>query len=216
MLKKNTVTLLVVFAVLLAVVVVLQNNRDTRPPEVALTPPPTPLPFLFSFGTETVSGIRVSNLDGAVAHFEFGDEGLWIGLEPPAPAIDVDQTGLPGLAAGLSNLRVISALGSDINADDIGLDPAPYRAVLTLSDGSTRTLAVGSPSPIGNGYFVLAEGDSTPKLVSMPTIDQLIGLIDNPPIIPTPTATATITATVGITGTVTVTPTLSVEATDQP
>ena len=159
--------------------------------------------------------MRIENQDGEAVAFKFvAADGLWIGIEPLVPASDVEQTGLPGLVAALGGVRVISVLAGGPAATDLGLAPANFESVITLTDGSTQSLSIGDAAPTSSGYYVISNDDDTPKLVSKPALDQLIGLVDNPPIIPTPTLTATITSTLGITGTVTVTPTIDLTATD--
>ncbi len=207
MLRRNTVIVLVVFAVLLSVVVVFQNNRASQPGTAALTPPPTPLPLLFDVGAASLTGIRVSDPLGNSTAFVQGEDGSWRGEEPEYSAGEIDQAALSSLASQLASMRMITTLENPPALDALGLAPPNYQAVFTFSNGASPGLEIGDEAPTGNGFYV-QQGQGAPGLVSKPAIDQLINLLEMPPLIPTPVIT--------ITATETISPTIEATATAQP
>lgn len=199
MLQRNTVILLVLFAIVLAVAVLIQRQEPEDTPEGSL-PTPVPSRFLLELDPNQVDSLRVSGASGEAVAFEKKND-LWLAVEPPAPAENVDQTQLTSTISQLSAIRVLNELENPPALDAIGLDVPDYAITFSMPEEGEQKIEIGDESPVGNGYYIRLNRGS-PKLVDKFVLDRFIAFLETPPIIPTPT----ITPTLSITSTLTVTP----------
>ncbi|MEM7112283.1 MAG: DUF4340 domain-containing protein [Chloroflexota bacterium] len=123
--------------------------------------------------------------DGVVATFSHDGLGDWQQVAPTAQA--VLTTTLTTQVTGFINLtsnRVFSSTENPLSA--YGLDAPAYTIGLnTLAgDGTSKayTLSVGNETPTNNGYYVQKPGDPRVYVVAKGSVDNMINLIDNPPL----------------------------------
>ncbi|MFQ5615862.1 MAG: DUF4340 domain-containing protein [Anaerolineales bacterium] len=210
MLRKNTLILVVVFAVVVVAAILIQRTSEDAPVEPT-GPAVVPTRFLFEFGAEVVAGFRVAGPGGQAVEMSKDNEGVWSSIEPPAPAEDTDQTQVTTTVSQLASVRVLNDLEGGPLLDALGLDFPSHVITIALQDDEQKIIQIGDSSPTGNGYYVrVNSGD--PQLVDKIVFDRFIGFLDAPPIIPTPT----ITPTLEITSTQTLTPTLPITSTVTP
>lgn len=198
----RTTAVLFVVLLVLAGYVYYQNQQ-----EPAATPLPTPLPATpeqFSlFANATIDQVTQLEIyraeDGITAVFSRDTQKNWVQTVPTTT--QVISTTLELQTTGLINLRTTQSFAPELNpASAYGLDTPDYTISLFASreDGATVRyhLLVGNKTPTGNGYYVQREGDPRFHVVSLGVIQNMVALIDNPPIplpTPTPLPTATIT-----------------------
>jgi hypothetical protein len=90
--------------------------------------------------------------------------------------------------AGMLAPAVRQSLEHPGDLADFGLAQPQAQVTVIMVDGTSRSLDVGSLDPTGSVYYVrLAEG-GTVDMVSRYSLDDLLGLIQDPPY-PAPTAT---------------------------
>jgi hypothetical protein len=122
---------------------------------------------------------------------------------------------------GLINLQSNRSLPADLNPlSAYGLDEPDYEIKLTVmgdEQSNTFTFLVGNETPAGEAFYVQKEGDSRVHIAPLGPIQNMINLIDNPPI-PQPTATPELILTPPLSGTLelTITPTLTGTLTSTP
>ena len=97
----------------------------------------------------------------------------------------VDQSRIEGLLAQLTSVRMVTEADINASLSALQLDNPQHRFLVTLSGGETVELAIGGSSPTNTGYYVSLDG-GTPRLVSRTALDSFIGLLDSPPLLPTP------------------------------
>ncbi len=73
---------------------------------------------------------------------------------------------------------------------EFGLAQPQARVTFIMVDGTSRSLEVGSLDPTGSVYYVRLAEASAVDMVSRYSVDDLLGLIKDPPY-PAPTATPT-------------------------
>lgn len=198
---RNTWIMVGVFFLLLLVFFALQRTGGGAPAEQVDFPTPEIVPPLFDFDASTVTRIRIANLDGQAV--EFAREGeVWLLKQPAAPAEETDITRIEGLIAAFAGLRPVAGFTIDAPLSAIGLQFPPYSLTLTLPGGETHVLAIGDAAVTGTGYYVSLDGGPV-QLATKSVLDQFIGLLDSPPLLPTPIPEPT----EPITGTLELTPT---------
>jgi len=105
-------------------------------------------------------------------------------------AADTDPTGIDGMLTQITSLSVLSDLDPAPALDIIGLTMPIYRFKVTLQDGKQKIVYIGKVTPTKSGYYARLE-EGNPVVVSKYAVDNLINLLDKPPIAtPVPTLPA--------------------------
>jgi len=183
MIRRNTWILLAVFVLLLAVLFILQQQGEESPDEAAV-PTTVVRSNLFSFSIDEVTGFRIESQEGLVVEAEKAGE-VWQLVQPETGAGEVDQTRVEGLIAQLASIRLLTEGDIIASLSDLQLQSPPYRLAVGLAGGERVDLAIGSSSVTNTGYYVSLDG-GPPSLVSKSVLDSFIGLLDTPPLLPTP------------------------------
>ncbi|MBL7063054.1 MAG: DUF4340 domain-containing protein [Anaerolineae bacterium] len=174
-----TLVLVGIMAVLAAYIFLVEAKREPPPEEGAL---PTPAP-LWNFEGGDVMEITVTK-GGQTTAVE-RDDGEWRQTRPGEGEADSARlNGLVDQVAGMKFSRALADVG-DLSA--FGLQEPEVQVTLVLSDGTTINVVVGAENPRGNARYVQKEGDPLVYLVTIGDVDGLIGLVDEPPYLPTPT-----------------------------
>jgi hypothetical protein len=106
-------------------------------------------------------------------------------------AEDADPTGIDTMLTQITSLSVMSDLEAAPALDVMGLTKPAYVFKVTSEDGQQKTVYIGKLTPTKRGYYVRFE-EGNPVVVGKNAVDNLINLLDNPPIAtPVPTLPAT-------------------------
>lgn len=197
MLRRSTLVVLFLFVVLLGIAVYLQRNPLPKTDESLSTP--TPAPSLFSVGAEAIVSFGVESGDQKSVMLRRVEGNGW---ELTSPIQDVADAGKvdSGLSQ-FSSVKILRQLDPVPALSAMGLDAPMYKISLMLDDNRTLIVEVGSETPTGSGYYLRLDGGA-PVVVSKYSVDTIIGFLENPPVLPTPTPTEAASSTP--------------EATDQP
>jgi hypothetical protein len=170
--------------------------------ELAVEPLPTPLPQpeqadLVAATIDEVNRLDVTRLeDAANASFSRNEAGDWFQTVPTNTEV-ISMT-MNTQITGLASLRSSRTLPADANPlSTYGLDEPAYEIVLaTTRDERTvrTTLLVGNETPAGDANYVQKRGDPRVHIVPIGVIQNVIGLLENPPL-PEPTPTAAVEET---------------------
>jgi hypothetical protein len=105
-------------------------------------------------------------------------------------AADTDPTGIDAMLTQITSLSVMSDLEAAPALDVMGLTTPAYVFKVTSQDGQQKTVYIGKLTPTKRGYYVRLE-DGNPIVVGKYAVDNLINLLDKPPIAtPVPTLPA--------------------------
>jgi hypothetical protein len=177
--RKPWITTLVLIGVLAVLVVaVLLVSRQPAPLEEGAVPTPAPL-WGFEDGEVTAITVTMGLERVAVWH----DAAGWRMTQPVEG--EADEARLISLSYSLVDLRYTRALADVDNLADLGLQPAQVQATLVFSDGTTIGLSIGTTNPGGESRYVQKAGDAQVYLVSAYSLQDLLGLVDSPPYVPT-------------------------------
>jgi hypothetical protein len=187
--RNLTIGLVVIFAGLL-LYVLLVERPGAGGGEATPTAPVTT--YLWSLTADQITGMRLEDrASGRAVELAKDASGAWSLQEPgPQPA---EQTSAASAISGLTSLAVNSTITTTTDLAPFGVLSPTYQLQVSLSDGRRLVAAIGDKAPTGSAYYVLREGETNVVTINTFGIDSLIGLLDNPPVVP-PTATGTVPA----------------------
>jgi hypothetical protein len=94
-------------------------------------------------------------------------------------------------ASANSQAQALELVGKVASAPDLtgfGLEQPSYLLKLNIVNGTPLTFKIGNPTVTGNGYYVQREAGEV-VIVNKDGLDYLINLLDEPPVMNTPTPT---------------------------
>ncbi|MEJ2709139.1 MAG: hypothetical protein P8074_16115 [Anaerolineales bacterium] len=189
MIRRNTWIILAVFVVLVGVAWYLQRNGGSTEAQATSTPQPV---LLAGIDSSQISELKIQDNQGATVVLEQPTAGDWKLVEPQAEATDVAK--VQSAVDQLLAVNVLDQIATPPPAEATGLDQPVHTISLQLQDGRQIDVNVGSATPIENGYYVQIDQGSI-YVVRQFGIDGIVGLLEDPPIQPTPTPTTPPTMT---------------------
>jgi len=182
MIRRNTWVLLIVLAALIGFAIYLTNQKTKQ--ATAATSTPTSA-TLFSAADGTPNDIKITASTGNSVEIARNTSGTW---EVKAPVqMAADQAAAEAAATQASALRVLA--NPQLGLDVVGLDKPANKITIAFSGGKTHNLAIGSVTPIQDGYYVNLDGGPT-EIVDKNGLDALLNLLTQPPYVATLTPVA--------------------------
>jgi hypothetical protein len=180
--RRSTIFYILLLLILAGVYSYL-NNRE-EPADIAVTlEPQEEVSYLFSFDLGAPTSIRIESKTGETVEVERNAENAWALILPSeAPA---DQASVEAAASQITVIQILDRL-PDISPQDVGLDDPEYKMDFKFTSGVERNVEVGVVTPTESGYYVRVDGGEV-VIVSRYTLDSLLGLLNNPPYMPTET-----------------------------
>jgi hypothetical protein len=184
---RNTLILIGVLLLIAGYVYFFELNKEEEPSAEDLAT------VVFDVDVEQVLAVQVHEGDGSsvvVARVARESGQPWqIEVPVAEPAYDTKVTNTAQRLAELEATRMLEESPSDPAV--YGLTEPRWTFVMTLADGSERTLIVGDQNPTKSGYYVRRGGESPVYLVGTSVIRDISGWATTPPEIPTPTPVPT-------------------------
>lgn len=204
MIRRNTWIILVVFVALLGVTWLWQRSKE----DAALKATPTPgAGHLFTVEEKDLNKLEMRDIQGRQIILERDVSGGWALKLPQTEATDTERA-----QQGITQVTTLDILSEPDPAPEPGvaglLTPTNIITMTMSGGGQSQTALIGNLTPIANGYYARTP-DGRVVVVSKYSVDEVLKLLDNPPIKPTPT---TAPPSVSITNTLTSTPTIIVPA----
>lgn len=206
MVRRNTWIVLLIAIGLLAITLFWQRTKQSREGDEEVEVIPTQSSkSLITLGDSGVTGITIQDSDGNTVILERDADSLWGLVFPEAETTDSER--VESALTQLLTVKSVASLSSSTPLQDLGLDNPNYRIVLQLENGGQIVINVGKATAINNGYYVLvSDRDRAIYVAGKFNLDEIIGLLDTPPIAPTPSPTVEVTEDSAQTGTATPTP----------
>lgn len=182
MITRSTWVLLAIFVILLAVVLLLPQFKGNE-----AEPSPTITPVLespFTFLVGDVVEFRVVSSDGATVIVGRGDDSIWKLIEPKEEVSESNN--IEGVVAGIVNINLLTKIDPAPPADVSGIASPMYTVTMVDKNGKEEGLLIGNLTPTSSGYYVQTD-DGQVFVAETSKIDQVIELVQNPPIDITPT-----------------------------
>jgi len=181
MIKRPAIILLILLALVIGGYFLIKN----RPGEEEEVTPTTTTAMLIQeseHGNLTLLEITDNSTGTAIGLKRFSD-GKWFIIAPiEMPA---DQGEVTAAETQIFALKVLSSLESTSDFSAFGLSTPAYVISLTFEDGTEQSILVGTKTPTSSGYYVQEDGKV--YVVSTYSLDGILGLVNSPPYLATPT-----------------------------
>lgn len=187
MIRPSTVVYVVLLLGLVGAYFYLKNRE--KPADIDLTVEPSAevtQAYLFPEVEGTPTRILIESNTGKAVELARDPENAWM-LNQPAEA-QADQAAAEAAATQVTSMRILDTV-PDVDPEIVGLEKPEYVLTVSFTSGGERTADVGVITPTESGYYV-RDTEGQVVIVSRDAIDPLIGLLDNPPYLETPTPAA--------------------------
>jgi hypothetical protein len=193
MVRRSTWIVLIVFAVLVGFAWLFQRYQNNKA-ETAVTATPTvPPTFLYDLNNTEVNEIKIADHSGGgVDLYRDLSSSNWAIAGVPVDQADSFQ--IESISAQLFSLQVQETLTQTLPLDLIGLDTPAYTITMTTTDGTRIITHVGTETAIGSGYYARVDSGRV-VILDKVVLDDILNLVDYPPLLPTATPEVTITST---------------------
>lgn len=180
--RRSTIIYLLLLLVMAGAYYYL-NNRP-KPADILVTVEPAAVvSYLFTAEDGVPTSIRIESKAGETVEVARDAENAW------ALTLPIEATADQGLAeAAASQVTTMQILDSlpDIDLEIVGLKIPEYTLIVKFPKGVERKAEIGVITPTESGYYVRsAQGDV--HIVSKSSVDALLGLLNSPPYLETPT-----------------------------
>jgi hypothetical protein len=180
--RQSTVIYLVLFLLVIGAYYYL-NNRE-QPADIALTlEPTTEVSYLFTAEDGLPTSIRIESKAGEAVEIARNAENAWVLILPSEAT--ADQASAEAAASQVTTMQILDRL-PDIDPEIVGLTEPEYNIVVKFTSGVERNVKIGVITPTESGYYV-QNTDGETVIVSKSSVDALLGLLNNPPYLETPT-----------------------------
>lgn len=186
--KRTTWIILGVFILVLAGFLLFQNNEKNKETTDEDTgPTSTPVPSLRSFDDQDLVSISYEEAGELYIKLEKVDTLEWTVTTHPEGQVTAGN--IEELLSYLSNLELVSVLSSSPSLSDIGLDEPEKALQLEYEDGTSYTISIGTETALADGYYATVDDYDAVVVLPVSSIDQVIALMDDTTLPPTPTPT---------------------------
>ncbi len=184
MIRRSTIVYLVLLLALVGAYYYLNNREETAvDTELTATVEPTlEVSYLFRATEGTPSRIRLEAKSGEIVEIARSTD-AWM-LTQPIEA-KAEQGAAEAAASQLTTVRILDRV-PDVDPKIVGLEVPEYVLTINLTGGVEHTVEIGNVTPSESGYYA-RDADGKIVIVSRDAIDSLLGLLQNPPYLETPT-----------------------------
>jgi hypothetical protein len=205
MIRRPTWIILAIFAVLLLAAWLWQRSEENKSEE-EVEATPTPVAMLLELNPSLIRRLTIEDGQKNRVALTTQDGSTWVMVD--AEAQEVDGQMVADVLTQFAGARVLNTLATPPADSAMGMAQPAY--VITLLDQGDKVyeVEVGVQTPTQSGYYVRRDG--VVYVVSKANLDNLLGMVEHPPLFPTPTLSATQEM---ISGTLTISPTQTITAT---
>lgn len=183
MIRRSTVVYITILAAVLAVF--LYFNFRKEPANVEATQEPdTEVNYLFQAAEGTPTSILVKAKSGETVELARNAKGAWA-LKQPFEAA-AEQGSSEAIAGQVLAMRILEKTDK-IDPDLVGLREPAYVLTVKFINGTERSAQIGVITPSETGYYVQDVSGGNMVIISKSSVDALLGLLNAPPFLETPT-----------------------------
>jgi hypothetical protein len=184
MIRPSTVVYVVLLLALVAAYFYLRNRGQAADIEVTVEPSAeVTQAYLFPAEEGTLTSIRIESKAGQSVEVMRDADNVWMLIQPVEAK--ADPAAAEAAASQVTSMRVLDTV-PDVDLKIVGLEEPEYVLTVKFTSGGERTATVGVITPTESGYYARNTAGEV-VIVSRDAIDPLIGLLDNPPYLETPT-----------------------------
>ena len=193
MVRRSTLIVLVVFILLAATAILLPRllKQDQEPEATPTIEPAQPL--IYDLGLQTMLWIQFSDAAGNQVTVERPSaEEDWVMVGESAETSD--STRIISVAGQLLAMRATRIFDTELGVDAVGLDNPKYTIAIRTSMGDEIVTRIGNLNAVGSGYYIQVD-DGPVVIVAKLVLDEILSILTEPPLLPTPTPETTETPT---------------------
>jgi hypothetical protein len=189
MVRKSTWILLAFFVVLVAAVILLPKiigNEETT--EVTPTIQAAQ-PLVYDLGSESMLWIEIVDATGnQVAVERESPTADWV--MAGAAAEMSDSVRISTIAGQLLALQATRTFDTELGVGSVGLDNPAYTITIRTTKGDEIVTKIGNLTAVGGGYYIQVDDEPVVTIATL-VIDEILSILTEPPLVPTPTPEAT-------------------------
>lgn len=188
--RRSTVIYILILLVAIGAYYFIHKREKPEETTTATLEPSEAPASLFSTADGAPTGIRIEAKTGEVVEVTKTGAGTWELTQPYAAS--ADPASAEAAASEIAALQIEDTIpGLDLAI--AGLKEPEYTITVAFG-GVKRNVEIGVVTPTGGGYYALApNGDVI--ILNKFSVDDLLGLLTNPPYLETPTPSPTATET---------------------
>jgi hypothetical protein len=184
MIRPSTVVYLVLLLALVGAYFYLKNRPQSADIEVTVEPSAeVAQAYLFPAEEGKPTSIRIESKAGQSVAVVRDADNVWMLIQPVEAK--ADPAAAEAAASQVTTMRILDTV-PDVDLKIVGLEEPEYLLTVKFMSGGERTVDVGVITPTESGYYARDPAGEV-VIVSRDAIDPLIGLLDNPPYLETPT-----------------------------
>jgi hypothetical protein len=184
MIRPSTVVYLLLLLALVGAYFYLRNRGQTADIEVTVEPSiEVAQAYLFPAEEGKPTSIRIESKAGQSVEVVRDADNVWTLIQPVEAK--ADPAAAEAAASQVTTMRILDTI-PDVDLKIVGLEEPEYLLTVKFTSGGERTVDVGVITPTESGYYARDLAGEV-VIVSRDAIDPLIGLLDNPPYLETPT-----------------------------
>ena len=193
MVRRSTWIMLVIFILAGGFVFIFQRYQAGKATDTATQTPTAAAQKIYAITIAEVDRINIADNEGEnITTYRDAETIKWVIAGIPLDKLDSEK--IKTNNTQLLGLTVKEPLTEAPPLDAVGLDTPAYTITMTTMEGSKVFTYVGSVTPTGSGYYLrVATGPVV--IVDKAVIDDAVGMVKNPPLLPTPTPETTATQT---------------------
>jgi cell division protein FtsL len=189
MVRRSTLIVLIIF-ILLAAGAILLPRLQKQEEEQTATPTTAPTqPLIYSQSMPGMLWIQFADAAGnqvAVERATVDEDWVLVGESDGTS----DSARISSVAGQLLAMRASRTFDTDLGVGDVGLNNPAYTITIRTTTGEEIVTKIGNLTAVGNGYYIQVD-DEPVVIVAKLVLDEILRILTEPPLLPTPTPEVT-------------------------
>lgn len=185
MIRRSSVVYIVILLALAGAYYYLNNRGQPAGDVLTTSEPAEQTTYLFDAENGLPTSIRVQSRAGETVELARDADNAWA-LILPVEAM-AEQGASEAMASQVTTMRVLDTIPEVVDPEIVGLKTPEYRLTVRFNNGVERSINIGVVTPTESGYYVQDSAGGEVLIVSKSSVDALLGLLNVPPYLETPT-----------------------------
>lgn len=189
MVRRSTWIFLAIFVLLVAVAVLLprlKKSDDTTEPTATTQPSQ---PKVYDLNLEDVVWIQFMDAQGNLVEVEReSPTAEWVMVGETLETSDSFR--IESVAGQLLAMQAMRTFETDLGIGTVGIDHPGYTITIRTTTGNEIINKIGNLNAVGNGYYIKVDNEPV-VIVAKLVLDEVLGILTEPPLAATPTPEAT-------------------------
>lgn len=189
MVRRSTWIVLAIFVLMVAAAVLLPRLQKTdETPESTATNQPTQIK-VYDLGLEDVVWIQFMDMQGKLVEVERESPTAdWVMVGETVDTSDSIRIG--SIAGQLMAMQALRTFETELGVNAVGIDNPNYTVTVRTATGDVIINKIGNLNAVGSGYYIKVD-DEPVVIVAKIVLDEILGILTEPPLAATPTPEAT-------------------------